>query len=219
MEMAVVKKAGINKIGFSCAVAGLAVGLVSAAWGQGAIYTCVDAKGRKLTSDRPIPECTDRTQKELNPSGTVKRQMGPTLTGDERLQQVEAARKAEEERLRQVELRKRDRALFFRYPNQAAHDKERNEAAEKVEESIRTSKRRLEELALQRQKMVADDAKHKKDGTRAPASLKHELDENSALSSAQHRFISDKEAEKRRVHARFDEELTLLRPQWDQKAQ
>jgi hypothetical protein len=38
----------------------LAVGSV---WAQspsiGGIYTCVDAKGRKLTSDRPIAECAD----------------------------------------------------------------------------------------------------------------------------------------------------------------
>lgn len=197
----------------------LAAGLASSAWGQGGIYTCVDDKGRRLTSDRPIAACTDRTQKELNPSGTVKRQLGPTLTGEERLRRQEAARKAEEEQLRQAELRKRDRALFSRYPTQVAHDKERSDATEKVEESIRTAKRRLEDLALQRQKMVADEAKHKKDGTRPPASLKHDLDENSSLSTAQHRFISDKEAEKRRVNARFDEELAILRPQWEQKAQ
>ena len=29
------------------------------------IYTCTDAKGRKLTSDRPIPECHDREQRVL----------------------------------------------------------------------------------------------------------------------------------------------------------
>ena len=44
------------------------------------IYTCVDAKGRKITSDRPIADCIDREQVELNPSGTVRRKVGPTLT-------------------------------------------------------------------------------------------------------------------------------------------
>jgi len=48
------------------------------------IYTCTDAKGRKLTSDRPIPECADREQRVLNPSGTVKTIVGPSLTGPER---------------------------------------------------------------------------------------------------------------------------------------
>jgi hypothetical protein len=60
---------------------------VSAAWAQtragsvGGVYTCIDAKGRKLTADRPIPECTDREQKILNPSGTVKAKVGPSLDG------------------------------------------------------------------------------------------------------------------------------------------
>ena len=30
----------------------------------GGVYTCVDAKGRRLTADRPIPECTDREQRQ-----------------------------------------------------------------------------------------------------------------------------------------------------------
>ena len=48
------------------------------------IYTCTDAKGRKITSDRPVADCVDRTQQELTPQGTVKRVMGPTLTAQER---------------------------------------------------------------------------------------------------------------------------------------
>src|ERR1035437_9053119 len=44
------------------------------------IYTCTDARGRKLNSDRPIAECSDREQKILNPSGTVRAKVAPTLT-------------------------------------------------------------------------------------------------------------------------------------------
>ena len=48
-------------------------GAAGHAWAQAGIYTCVDAKGRRLTSDRPIVECLDREQKELTPNGNVKR--------------------------------------------------------------------------------------------------------------------------------------------------
>jgi len=41
------------------------------------IYSCVDAKGAKRTSDRPIPECSDREQRILNKDGTVKRVLPP----------------------------------------------------------------------------------------------------------------------------------------------
>ena len=69
--------------GILCAIWGIS------AWAQqppvtGGVYTCTDAKGRKLTADRPIAECTDREQKILNPSGTVKAKVGPSLTAQEK---------------------------------------------------------------------------------------------------------------------------------------
>ncbi|MEK9803169.1 MAG: DUF4124 domain-containing protein, partial [Curvibacter sp.] len=60
----------------------------------GGIYTCTDAQGRKLTSDRPIRECADREQLLLNPSGTVRAVIPPTLTGPERA--VQEARQRRE---------------------------------------------------------------------------------------------------------------------------
>jgi hypothetical protein len=33
-------------------------------------YTCVDRKGNKRSSDRPIPECNDREQRVLNKDGS-----------------------------------------------------------------------------------------------------------------------------------------------------
>ena len=70
-------------------MAGLVLGAVAApvlaqSAYPGGIYTCTDARGRKLTSDRPIPECSDREQTVLNPSGTVRAIVPPTLTGPER---------------------------------------------------------------------------------------------------------------------------------------
>ena len=74
-----------------------AIGLAAAvlggapAWAQagkqgaaGGIYTCIDAHGRRLTSDRPILSCIDREQRELNSSGTTRRVIPPTLTAAER---------------------------------------------------------------------------------------------------------------------------------------
>ena len=104
---------------------------VSTAYAQkpvAGIYTCIDSKGRKLTSDRPIAECTDREQSILNPSGTVKAKVGPTLTAQERAAQEEKDKLALEEKARQLEEKRRDRALLLRYPTRAVHDKERAEA-------------------------------------------------------------------------------------------
>jgi hypothetical protein len=70
-------------MGLGLVAGSLAAGLLAPAWAEG-IYTCVDAKGRRITSDRPIIECIDREQRELSPSGTVRRKIGPSLTAMER---------------------------------------------------------------------------------------------------------------------------------------
>jgi len=40
-------------------------------------YTCVDGKGNKRSSDRPIPECSDREQRVLNKDGSLRRVIPP----------------------------------------------------------------------------------------------------------------------------------------------
>ncbi len=107
-----------------------AMGAFAAAWAQttpiaGGVYTCIDAKGRKLTADRPIPECVDREQKVLNPSGTVRAKVGPTLTAQEKAELEQKEKRAQEEQGRAAEEKRRDRALLTRYPNKTVHDQER----------------------------------------------------------------------------------------------
>ncbi len=178
------------------------------------IYTCVDARGRKLTSDRPIPDCTDREQKVLNPSGTVKTRIGPTLTVQERAQ-IEAKEKAElEEQARLNEEKRRDRALLTRYPSKAVHDKERTEALAQIGVVRQASVNRMEELQRQRKALADEMEFYKKDPNKAPPSLRRQVDEVGISMSVQTRFIADQDAETRRVSARFDEELERLNQLW-----
>lgn len=178
------------------------------------IYTCIDSKGRKITADRPIAECMDRTQKQLSRSGMVKREIGPVLTADERAALEQKEKVAAEQKAREAEEKKRDRALLTRYPDRAAHDKERAAALVPVEEAIKASARRSQELAGQRKAINADLEFYKATPGRAPASLKRRLDENDSSVAAQQRFVAEQEAEKKRVNARFDEELAKLKPFW-----
>ena len=76
----------------------VAAALASPFAANAAIYSCVDAKGTRLTSDRPIPECNDRVQNEHNKSGTVKRQIAPQLTAQERAAKEVQDQKAAEAR-------------------------------------------------------------------------------------------------------------------------
>lgn len=178
------------------------------------IYTCVDGKGRKLTADRPIVECIDRTQQELNRTGTVKRQVGPSLTAEERAAQEEKDKAAAEVRAREAEEKRRDRALLLRYPTRAVHDQERVAAIAQIDEVIKASNKRTQELGEQRKAIQAEFEFYAKDPSKAPPSLKRKLEENDSSSAVQKRFISDQEQEKKRVNARFDEELVKLKQLW-----
>jgi Domain of unknown function (DUF4124) len=178
------------------------------------IYTCVDAKGRKLTSDRPIAECADREQKELNSSGTVKRTVKPVMTAEEQRDFDEKEKLANEERMRLNEEKRKDRALLTRYPNRPSHDKERAEALAQIDDVMKAATKRIGELALQRKDTDSELEFYKKNPTKIPQSLKRQIEDNDASVAVQKRFIADQEAEKKRTNARFDDELARLKTLW-----
>ena len=178
------------------------------------IYTCVDARGRTLTADRPIAECVDRSQRALSSSGMVKRQIGPSLTAHEQAAQDEKDRRAAELRARETEDRRRDKALLLRYPAPAVHERERAAALLRIDEVIKASSKRRGELADQRHALAGELEFYVKDPSRAPASLKRRLEENEASATVQQKFIADQQHEKKRVNQRFDDELVKLRRMW-----
>jgi len=118
----------------------------------GGIYTCIDAHGRRLTSDRPIPACIDREQRELNRDGTVRRIIPPTLTATEREAHEAREREAALKRQRERDIQRRDQALITRYPDKAAHDAGR---AEELAQLRRALTDNAEAVATQRRAIAA----------------------------------------------------------------
>jgi len=192
---------------------GLAVWMAwPALWAQ--IYSCTDASGRRLTSDRPIAECLSKEQRELNPSGTTKRVVKPVLTADEQRQVDQQDKTDSQARARQEEDRRKNRALLARYPNKAEHDKERVYALSKIDEVINAAQKRIGELAAQRKKINEELEFYRKDPAKLPPALREQLDDNERSIVAQRRFITDQDAEKRRTITRFDQELERLQKLW-----
>ncbi len=182
------------------------------------IYTCIDARGRKLTSDRIIPECTDREQKVLNPSGTLKSRVGPALTAQER-EQLEAKNRAlQKENARQDEEKKRNRALLARYPTEQAHQKERLEALGQITLVKLAAVKRVTDLQAERAKLLEEMAFYAKDPSRAPVNLRQQLESVTQALDVQTRFMTDKDLEMARTNARFDDELLRLQPLWHMNA-
>ncbi|RTL42072.1 MAG: hypothetical protein EKK53_12315 [Burkholderiales bacterium] len=176
------------------------------------IYSCTTADGRKLTSDRPIAECTAREQRVLNPDGSQRSTLPPFLSPEERAAKEAADRRAAAERLAQLDAIRRDRSLVQRYPNEAAHQRARVAALDDATKAMRISERRVKDLAAER-KPLLDEAEFYK-GKPLPAKLKQSLDLNDAAIEAQHVLIENQKAELVRINKGFDAELAHLRKLW-----
>ncbi|MGC4367147.1 DUF4124 domain-containing protein [Hydrogenophaga sp. R2] len=190
----------------------------ASAQNTGEIFTCVDRTGKRHTSDRPIAACIDREQEVRGATGTVRKVLPPSYTREERAA-IEARQRAEEEeKARIAEERRRERALLLRYPNQAAHDRERAEVLSQIDDVIAAVQRREDNLKAQRKEIETELEFYQADPSKAPAWLKRKQDDNAAQFEVQKRFLDTQLREKQRINARFDEELARLRQLWGPSA-
>lgn len=191
--------------------------LATTAWGQEGmpgkgIYTCTTLDGRKLTSDRPIPECATREQRVLNADGSQRSTLPPFLSPEERAAKEAADRRAAADRIAQLDAIRRDRTLMQRYPTEAAHQRARNAALDDANKAMRISERRIKDLGVER-KPLLDEAEFYK-GKPLPGKLKQSLDANDAGVEAQQVLIENQKAEIVRINTRFDAELARLKKLW-----
>lgn len=183
----------------------------ASAWAQG-IYTCVDAKGRKLTSDRPIIECLDREQRVMNRDGSTRTVLPPSLTADERAELEARERRKNQERAAQQDAVRRDRLLLMRYPTEDEHRKARDLALDDVRASVRNSERRIAELTAER-KPLQDELEFYK-GKTVPPKLKQSLEFVDVAIDAHKTLILNQQAELQRITQNFDQELMRLKKLW-----
>lgn len=193
----------------------------SAAWllacGAGAslaspIYSCVDASGRRLTSDRPIPECSAREQRLLNSDGSVRRVVPPTMTAEEQAEAEARERRAAIERAARQDAIRRDRNLLSRFPDEAAHRRAREAALDDVDKGVRFSENRLKELERER-KPLLDEVEFYA-GRQVPLKLRQQLDANDAATTAQRSLVQNQKDELLRIDRIYDEELARLKRLW-----
>jgi hypothetical protein len=190
-----------------------AVCVAALAWGQAAqIYSCVDSNGKKLTSDRPIPECNSKEQRVLNSDGSVKRVVPPTPTADEITELEKRERDAAAERAAHQDAIHRDRNLLARYPNEAAHNKARQAALEDNRKAVHLIEARLVDLANERKPLMDESEFYV--GKPLPGKLKMQIDANDASFDAQRSLLQNRRDEITRINQFYDAELSRLRSLW-----
>lgn len=181
-------------------------------WAQGSIFSCVDSKGRRLTSDRPIMECADREQRVLNQDGSTRQVVGPSLTAEERAAAEDAQRRKQAAESARKDAVRHDRNLMNRYPDERAHGRAREGALESMRRVQKSSETRLAELDKE-SRALQDEAEFYK-GRDLPPKLKERIEFNQASTEAQKTLVQNHRAEIQRISAIYDDELARLRRLW-----
>ncbi len=184
-------------------VAGICVasGLVLA---QTRIYTCKDANGKTITSDRPLPECQGREGRVLSGQGaTVKKIEAPLTPEQIAAREIEDQKKREDDERRREQAR-RDKALLNTYANVEDIESKRQRALAQVEREARESERRISMLERQALENRSESEFYKK--KQMPSDLKRRLDENEAALKAEKHLFGSKKSEVAQVNVKFDED-------------
>jgi hypothetical protein len=176
------------------------------------IYTCVSAKGQRITSDRPIAECLDRSQELRNTDGSVKQVVPPAMTAEERASHEERLRQEMAAASAQRDAIRLDRNLLSRYPDEARHQRARKAALEPLNTALAATERRLAELA-HGQKRLQEEAEFFK-GRELPRDLKNKFGQNQVTLQAQQDAGQNHLAEIKRINTSYDQELTRLKRLW-----
>jgi len=179
------------------------------------IFQC-ELNGKKLTSDRLIPECVHKEQKELNPDGSLKRIHPPTPTADEVAAKEDEDRKAKLKVAAENDAVRRDRNLMHRFPDEAAHRKAREKALDELRIAGKLYADRIAMLMTDRKKL--DDEKqfyvNERVNKPLPSQLKQKIDANEASLEAQRSLAQNQVAETERINSLYDAELARLRKLW-----
>ena len=171
---------------------------------QTRIYTCKDANGKTITSDRPLPECQGREGRVLSGQGaTVKKIEAPLTPEQQAARDIEDQKKRQEDELRREQAR-RDKALLNTYAGVDDIESKRQRALAQVEREARESERRISLLERQASENRAEAEFYKK--KQMPADLKRKLDENEAALKAEKHLLASKKSEVAQVNVKFDED-------------
>ena len=170
----------------------------------GRIYTCKDASGKTITSDRPLPECQGREGRVLSKSGTTVQTIEAPLTDDQR-----AAREAEDEKKKEAavvraEQLRRDKALLSTYQNLDDLESKRQRALLQVEREMRESEKRMGVLEKVEQENKQEQEFYKR--KQMPVELKRRVDENEGALRAEKLLLASKKGEIVQVNQKFDDD-------------
>lgn len=130
--------------GSACAFALMIIGCVYSDAVFADLYSCKDEAGRVISSDRPLPECGNRSIRILRSDGVQKGEIAAPLTAEQKIQKeiVDQKKKAQENAQR--EQNQSDRALVAAFPSLQALEASRKRQVAEITQEISSAKKRIE---------------------------------------------------------------------------
>ncbi|KRB87814.1 hypothetical protein [Noviherbaspirillum sp. Root189] len=175
------------------------------------IFVCKDGSGRTLTSDRPIPECADRTIRVLDGRGNTKRVIEPPLTAEQKRKLKEQEEQRKSDAIVAAERSRIDLAIRTRYRSEADIEMARGRATAPIEEKIRREKNFLADAEKQKAEAQAEADTAQKKNRQPPAYVQRTLDDATQSVIAAKKQLEEAEEERTHVSARYDDTLKRFR--------
>jgi hypothetical protein len=174
------------------------------------IMKCVDEKGVTHYGN-PLPaQCAKAEIKELSGQGTVKKTLDRPMTPEEIKAREEEFIRTKDERRKEEDVQRRDRALVATYGAEKEFDVSRDKALDVINARQKTSENRLKELEEYNKKIATElefykDGKSKTSkGKEIPAGLNQSADRTRKDIEATKESIQRMEDEKKNIHAQFE---------------
>lgn len=168
------------------------------------IYTCKDASGRTITSDRPIPECADRAMFVRQNPGQSQREIPRPKTAEER-RQAEAEQEKQKMADQLEDQRKREELyLLANFKSENDIETTRQRSLEVVKEKIRVGTEQMKAV----DHLLTELQAEQRNGTnKSPA-------ENANLQNRASQLVQSIKNSRESV-ARYEVEKNLINTQYD----
>jgi hypothetical protein len=176
---------------------------------QAQIYSCKDATGRIINSDRPIPECARADMRVLNPDGSVKQVIPAPMTPEQQQRAADEQKRADDARRAADEQKRRDRALLqaFKTEKDLADNYIRQLSA--PVEAVKASHVRIKNLRGELDRVLQEAEFYK--GKSWPVPLRRKLSEVTAGIESEKRTLEERADDIERLSAKFVEERQRYR--------
>jgi hypothetical protein len=178
-----------------------------------AIYSCTDDDGRTITSDRPIPTCSRRPMRELNPDGSLRRVIPPPLTKEQERERALLEKRRQDEAWARKVQQARDRNLLLTFEDEHSLESMRRRGLADIDHEIRLATQRILSLdkELKQAQEVATGWQAANPRKQLPFTYQQRITDAANAILAEDALIADRNAERDRVNSRFDADARRLR--------